>query len=226
VQNVTIRSRRAIASAAACAALLCCGAATAQAQNARPVIGGIAGPAAGVTGEALTYTVNAFDDGAIVNFAFDLDGDGGFEHDNGPGNVVATRYDTPGTRNLGVRVRDDAGAVAYASIAVTIAAAPQAPPPLGIVETFRLGRPVFGGNERRALVVRYALREAARVTISLHRGRKRIRRLVRDRPRAADRDYRLTIAPRGLRRGVYALRLTATAADGGVQNATLTATRL
>jgi PKD domain len=229
VQNVTIRSTREIAVATACLALTCCAAAFAQAPNARPVVSGIAGPATGTTGQTLTYTVNAFDpDGAIVNFAFDLDGDGAFEHDNGPGNVVATRYDAAGTRNLGVRVLDDRGGVAYASIAVTIAGAqgPPARPPHGIVDTFRLDRPVFGGTKRRRLAVRYAVREAARVTITLQRGRKRVRRLVRDKPRVARRTYRLVLAPRKLARGTYTLRLTATAAGGAVQRATLTATRL
>jgi hypothetical protein len=214
---------------AACAALAWCGAAGAQTPNERPVVTGIAGPAGGTTGETLSYTVNAFDpDGAITGFAFDLDGDGGFELDNGLGNVVATRYDTAGTRNLGVRVVDDRGGITYASIAVTIVGAQQpsdqrAP---GVVQAFRLDRPVFGGTRRRALSVRYAVREAARVTIALHRGRKRVRRLVRDRSLAAGRTYRLRIAPRGLARGVYTLRLRATGAGGGVQNATLIATRL
>ena len=214
---------------AACAAALVLPG-PAAAQNQPPVISGLTGPAAGTVGETLTYTVSAFDpDGAIGGYAFDLDGDGRFEHEGGLANVVAVRYDSAGVRNVGVRVRDDAGGVAYASAAVTISGAagpgPAGPAP-GLVATFRLDRPVFGGTKRRRLRVAYSVREDARVTVSLHRGGRRLKRLARRRAVSPGRVYRATVRPRGLARGAYTLRLRAVGAGGRTQRATLTAVRL
>ncbi len=198
-------------------------------QNKKPVVGGIAGPTSANTGQTLSYTVNASDaDGTIQNYAFDLDGDGRFEYDNGLSNVVATRYDTAGVRNLGVRVLDDRGGVTYGSISVSIvgAAQPGGKTAPGLVKAFRLNRPVFGGTRKRSLRLAYSVRENARVTISLYRGKKRVKRLVRDRPRVAGRVYRLTIRSKGKKRGTYTLRMRAVGADGKTQRARLTATRL
>jgi hypothetical protein len=90
-----------------------------------------------------------------------------------------------------------------------------------LLRSFKLQRPVFGGRRGTPLRVAYRLTRAARVTLTVSRGGRRVVRSVAD--RAAGRTYRIALAPR--RRGVYRVRLTAQ--DGGRRvTATLTARRL
>lgn len=174
----------------------------------------ITGPATVKRGGTATFTAAATDpDGRVANYAFDLDGDGRFETDNATANVVAKRFDTPGSYNIGLRVTDDAGGHGYAStkLVVTAEAGVAA---RTLITGFRLNRPVFGGRGKAKLKVSYRLREAGRVTLSLWRGKKRVKRLVDDKARAAARTYRVTLKPRGLKRGRYTLRLTARTSNG------------
>jgi hypothetical protein len=90
-----------------------------------------------------------------------------------------------------------------------------------LLRSFKLHRPVFGGRRGHPLRVAYRLTRAARVTLTVTRGGRRVARRVAD--RAAGRTYRIALAPR--RRGVYRVRLTAQ--EGGRRvTATLTARRL
>jgi hypothetical protein len=182
----------------------------------------LAGPDAVKQGTAATFTASATDDGTIDNFAFDLDGDGRFELDNGTNAAVTKRFDTPGWFNIGVRVTDNQGGRSYKSRELQV----QAPPIKQLVSRFSLNRPVFGGRKRSSLKVTYRVREAANVTLDLYRGSKRIRRLVRNKARTAEKTYSLTIKAKGKRRGSYTVRLRARTAAGRTQSARLAAQRL
>lgn len=198
-------------------------------QNRLPVAS-VAGPANGSTGQEISFTATATDsDGSVQNYAFDLDGDGRFEYDNGASNVVATRYLTAGVRNVGVRVLDDRGGVSYANTRIAITGAPvggAGKPVAGLIQAFKLNRPVFGGRKGKQLKVRYRLREASTVTVSLRRNGKQVRRLVDDQQRAAGEKFKLALRPRGLKRGTYKIVLVATGESGRKQRAVLTAKRL
>ncbi len=91
-----------------------------------------------------------------------------------------------------------------------------------LLRSFKLERPVFGGRRRTPLRIAYRLSSAARVTVTVTRGKQRIRRF-KPVARGAGRTYRLKLAPRA--RGVYKVRLTATR-GGARMTATLTARRL
>jgi hypothetical protein len=198
-------------------------------QNRKPIVS-LTGPATGTTGQALTFTANATDsDGTIRNYAFDLDGDGRFEYDNGASNVAATTYTTAGVRNVGVRVIDDRGGVTYANVRVEVTGAatdPSGKPQPGVISRFKLNRPVFGGRKGKRLKVQYRLREAATVTVSVYRNGKRIRRIVNAEARTADTTFRFRLRPRGLKRGTYRIHLRAVTASGSVQRAVLVAKRV
>ena len=80
-----------------------------------------------------------------------------------------------------------------------------------VIEAFKLERPVFGGRTQRPLRIAYRLARQADVTIAVLRGRRVVRRIsANDRPAGAT--NRLRFAARGLRRGDYRVRLTATRA--------------
>jgi len=62
-------------------------------------------------GAEITLTANASDvDGTIANYAFDLDGDGTFERDNGSSPSLTTSFATAGTKRVGLKVTDNGGA--------------------------------------------------------------------------------------------------------------------
>lgn len=58
-------------------------------------------------------------DGQIVNYAFDLDGDGSIETDNGGAPVLKHKFGV-GVHHVAVRVTDDKGRKAYASRTITV----------------------------------------------------------------------------------------------------------
>ena len=192
----------------------------------RPPQVSLAGPDGGTAGQRLTFRATATDeDGSIAGYAFDLDGDGNFEYDNARNSAATRLFDQPGVFNIGVRVIDDRGGVAYASKRVTITGtAVGAPPGAGkpvsarnLLSTFRLNRPVFGGRSERPLIVRYRLRDRARVTLSLYRGRGNDKKLVKRIIRAVRREgttYKHKIPSRGLRRGNYSVRIAVRTSDG------------
>lgn len=206
-----------------------------------PTITSLDGPDSGTVGQPLTYTASATDDGRVANYSFDLDGDGRFEYDAGPPTPsgasapVTTSFARPGRYNIGVRVTDNGGGRSYRSkpVAITSASVVATPGgtatspsgvPAALLQSFKLGRPVFGGTSGRSLVIRFRLRQAAKVTLTLYRANKRLKTLVNGN-RAADRSYRIVLRPRGLKPGSYRLRLDATSRDRK-QSVVLSAKRL
>ena len=192
----------------------------------RPPRVSLAGPDGAAAGQRLTFEATATDeDGSIAGYAFDLDGDGNFEYDNARNSAVTRLFDQPGVVNVGVRVIDDRGGVAYASKRVTITGtAVDAPPGAdktvsarNLLRTFRLNRPVFGGRRERPLIVRYRLRDRARVTLTVYRGRgddkKLVKRIIRG-VRREGRTYTHRIPSRGLKGGNYMVRIAVRTPDG------------
>jgi PKD repeat protein len=59
-------------------------------------------------------------DGSIVKYEWDLDGNGTYETNTGSSPVATTSYTTEGTRQVGLRVTDNEGAVATATRTVTV----------------------------------------------------------------------------------------------------------
>jgi len=78
-----------------------------------------------------------------------------------------------------------------------------------LVETYKLGRPVFGGAGGRSLGIAYRLGQAARASVTVTRNGKVVRRFPTRRVNAA-RTVRLTLGARRLRRGTYRITLRAT----------------
>jgi hypothetical protein len=184
------------------------------------------GPDAGRTGQPLTYTAQGEDPGGrIVNYKFDLNGDGFFETNTLTGNVATAEFDVAGVYNVGVQATDDSGDTAYASKAVRVTGPPATTSAaLDPLKKFSLGRPVFGGAKRKNLKITYRLRERSNVRLTLHRGSKRIRVLSRG-TRGAGK-HKLLLKPRGLRRGRYSVRIVVRSASGQRQVARLYSKRL
>ena len=188
----------------------------------------LSGPDAGRVGEALTYTAQGSDpDGRITNYRFDLNGDGYFERNTLSGNVAQAEFGAPGVYNVGVQVTDDKGDTAYASKSVRITGPPKViPAALGPLQSFKLSSPVFGGRKGKSLVIRYRLRKASRVTLSLYRGKKRVKRLASG-TKKANRTYRIKVKPKGLRKATYTARISVRPTAGGKrQTARLSSKRL
>jgi hypothetical protein len=191
----------------------------------------LSGPTTATTGQSVTYTAAATDpDGSIASVAFDLNGDGVHETNTSGALAASTSFANPGLHSVGVRVIDNEGAPAYASVDVRVTGAPTGGTSNlkpRVLSGFRLNRPVFGGRKSRKLVVSYRLRETGRVIVSLYRGKKRVKRLV-SANRRANRTYRINISPRKLRKGAtYTVRMFARSADGKrTQSARLSAKRL
>jgi hypothetical protein len=199
----------------------------AQITNLLPSVS-LSGPDAGRVGAALTYTAQGTDpDGRIANYRFDLDGDGYFERNALGANVVQTEFGAPGVYNVGVQVTDDKGDTAYASKAVRITGPPRVlPVALGALESFKLSNPVFGGRKGKSLVIRYRLRARSRVTLSLYRGKTRVKRLASG-VKKANRTYRIKVKPKGLRKATYTARISVRPTAGGKrQRARLSSKRL
>jgi beta-glucosidase len=90
----------------------------------------------------------------------------------------------------------------------------------GLLRSYRLSGPAFGGSTRRPLGIAYRLARAGRVSVVVLRG-KRVAKRYRTRRRRAGRIYRLRVSSRRLRRGDYRVRLRA-----GRLRSTLTSRRL
>jgi len=94
-----------------------------------------------------------------------------------------------------------------------------------LLPNFKLERPVFGGRNRSSLGIAYKLAEPGRVSVTVLRGKRVVKRFkTRD---VGERYVRLRLSSRGLGRGEYRVRLSARAAKGGKQvTATLTSRKL
>jgi hypothetical protein len=77
-----------------------------------------------------------------------------------------------------------------------------------LISLYRLSSPVFGG--RRALGIAFVLTEPGKVTVQVLRGRRTVRTLRRN-VTSANRSTVLRLPAKGLRRGDYAIRITAVA---------------
>ncbi|CAA9519871.1 MAG: hypothetical protein AVDCRST_MAG30-2977, partial [uncultured Solirubrobacteraceae bacterium] len=90
---------------------------------------------------------------------------------------------------------------------------------------FKLERPVFGGSRTVALKAAYRLNSAARVTVTITRGSKVVKR-YKATQREGKRTYRVTLPARRRAGGDYRVRLQATGGGGQRVNAVLTSRRL
>lgn len=95
--------------------------------------------------------------------------------------------------------------------------------PCALLEQSWLSGPSFGGRNRRPIAVGYRLSRDARVTVTLLRGGKVVRR-VGAKARGAGR-HTLKFASGSLRRGTYSVRIDAVAPDA-TTSSTLAAARL
>jgi hypothetical protein len=89
---------------------------------------------------------------------------------------------------------------------------------------FGLNRAIFGGSNNRSLVVYYRLHRRSRITITLNRGKRVVKRFKTK--TQAQGPYRRRISSRHLRAGIYHVVLTAVSSDGTRTRAKLTARRL
>jgi hypothetical protein len=94
----------------------------------------------------------------------------------------------------------------------------------GLLRAFKLERPVFGGRSGTPLRAAYRLTSRARVTVTVLRGRRVVKRLATV-TRAGGRTWRVSVPARGLRRGEYTVRLHAVSGEDQI-SATLAARRL
>ena len=78
-----------------------------------------------------------------------------------------------------------------------------------LVKTYKLERPVFGGASNGALGISYRVTAPARLEVVVSKGSRTIKRFAA-RSVAANRTFRLRVLARGLSRGDYRVRLTAT----------------
>lgn len=95
----------------------------------------------------------------------------------------------------------------------------------GTVRAFKLERPAFGGRTNRALGISYRLTRAARVTVTVTRAGRTVRRFRTTSDRAG-RTYRLRLASEGLRRGDHQVRLSVRPSSGSPVIRRLTSARL
>ncbi|MDQ3739415.1 MAG: hypothetical protein M3389_00595, partial [Actinomycetota bacterium] len=98
------------------------------------------------------------------------------------------------------------------------------PDTCGLLESFKMRAPVFGGRTRRPLTLGFRVRERATVGIVVLRGRRVVHRF-REGERAGGRLFRVGLRARGLRRGLYRVRITARR-GGEVARVTLAARKL
>lgn len=94
----------------------------------------------------------------------------------------------------------------------------------GLLESFKLERPVFGGPRNRDLLVAFRLSKAATVRVEVLRGTRVVRRLTSGR-RQPGRTVRLRFPAKTARRGEYRVRLTVTQGSQRIVS-TLTSRRL
>jgi hypothetical protein len=104
-------------------------------------------PADPEPGEPVTVSARASDpDGPPPLLAFDLDGDGAYETDAGPGSSVQTTFAAAGLHEVGVRARDEDFAVSRQTVLVgsepLVLTLPSAPVRPGVAATYRASEPV------------------------------------------------------------------------------------
>ncbi|HEX8120725.1 MAG TPA: hypothetical protein VF549_05585 [Solirubrobacteraceae bacterium] len=93
-----------------------------------------------------------------------------------------------------------------------------------LLRAFKLERPVFGGRQRTPLAGAYRLAARARVTVTISRGSRIVKRFATS-EQDANRTIRFSLPARGLPRGDYTVRLVAQSGDDQVSDV-LTSRRL
>jgi hypothetical protein len=77
----------------------------------------------------------------------------------------------------------------------------------GLLSSYKLTRPVFGGTGRRSLGIAYRLSRPGRVSVEVFQGKRRVHRFATH-SRRASRTYRNTFSSEGAARGDYRVRVT------------------
>lgn len=95
----------------------------------------------------------------------------------------------------------------------------------GLIQSSRLARPVFGGGSSRGLELSYRLSSASRVTVTLRRGTRVVRRFARG-TQGAGRTHRLRLPSSRIPRGDVVVELRAAPKAGGAVTRRLLARRL
>ncbi len=96
----------------------------------------------------------------------------------------------------------------------------------GLLSSYKLERPVFGGRANRPLGIAFRVSRESRVSVRVMRGKRTVKRF-RTTTRRARRTHRLRLASERLRRGNHRVILRVTPAGGGpAVTATLVAKRL
>jgi PKD repeat protein len=89
--------------------------------NLPPVVKVIASPSTVMAGQTTKLDASGTtDQGAIVDYKWDLDNSGSFATDTGATPTTSTSFQTPGTHTIGVEATDDHGLSARGSITVTV----------------------------------------------------------------------------------------------------------
>jgi PKD repeat protein len=75
-----------------------------------------------LSGETVSFdgSASSDSDGTIVNYSWDLDGNGTFETDTGSTATTSRSYPTPGVYTVRLRVTDDGGATGEAAVILTV----------------------------------------------------------------------------------------------------------
>jgi hypothetical protein len=90
--------------------------------NSPPHAGLTVSPNPALAGATITLNASTSSDreGAIASYAFDLDGDGTFEKDNGSSATTTTTFPAAGTFKVGVKVTDGVGQTDQTSVEVKV----------------------------------------------------------------------------------------------------------
>jgi hypothetical protein len=200
-------------------------------------------PTQAKVGEPITLdAAGTTSDQKIVDFAWDLDGNGTFEKDGGSSSAMATSFQAGGDHKIGLKVTDAAGVSATTTRTVTVIAAPAATlratsaPLVAIANSVARGgrltvRLTAAGTTKLRWTVRRSVagrRVGGRcVRTSSRRGRTcRVLSTVAARSAAAaPGTSTIALAPRKLTPGVYQVTISADGATAAPVVRTVTVTR-
>lgn len=89
------------------------------------------------------------------------------------------------------------------------------------IHSFKLSRPVFGGQRARPLGISFQILRPGRVTVQVYKGRTLVGTLLRNQLVQTTATQRLNFLPDGQSRGVYQVKLTYTGSTGQPVSQTL-----
>ena len=96
----------------------------------------------------------------------------------------------------------------------------------GLLRSYKLERPAFGGSTRRPLRAAFRLTRAGTVRVQVLRGATVVKTLVNSKRFAAGRTHRASLRSAGLRKGDYKVRITVRRAGSRTATSTLTTRKL